>query len=211
VRGDEQNEKLLSCKLCGEVHSVPKLAPGMIAQCRRCGSQLMRRTRNSLVLTGAFSLAALLLFIPANIFPILRMYAYGMSSENTVWQGAQRLYQDGDYVIAVIVFLASMLIPFLKILGLLFLVISTKLKSPRWKPARTSIYKFIDRIGRWAMLDVFALAILVSLVKLQRLATVVPGSGLFAFGLVIVFTLFASASFDAQLIWDEEDEEESGL
>lgn len=207
---NQQKEKLLACRLCGQVHSVPPIEPGMMAQCRRCGSKLVQRTRASLTFTAAFTLAALLLFGPANIFPILRMNAYGATSENTVWQGCQRLYQDGDVFIAVIVFLASMLIPFLKILGLLFLVTSTKFRSSKWKRGRTYVYKIIDTIGRWAMLDVFVLAILVSLVKLQRLANVVPGAGLLAFVCVVVFTLLGSASFDPQLIWtaDEESNQE---
>ena len=115
---------------------------------------------------------------------------YGASSDNTVWQGCVRLYQDGDLPIAVIVFLASMLIPFLKLLGLIFLVATTKFGFNRWKLARTWVYKIIDTVGRWAMLtDVFVMAVLVSLVKLHRMATVIPGIGLLAFTAVVVLTL----------------------
>lgn len=156
-------------------------------------------------MTAAFTLAALILYVPANIFPILRLNMYGATSENTVWQGCVRLFTDGDYVVAVIIFLASMLIPFLKLVGLFFLVVSTKLHFSRWKLPRTWIYRIIEAIGRWAMLDVFVMAVLVSLVKLQRLATVIPGKGLVAFAAVVVFTVFASASFDPQLIWEKEE------
>ena len=156
-------------------------------------------------MTAAFSLAALILYIPANIFPILQLNMYGATSTNTVWQGCSRLFKDGDYIIAVIVFLASILIPFLKLLGLFFLVVTTKLHFSRWKMPRTWVYRIIDAIGRWAMLDVFVMAVLVSLVKLQRLATVIPGKGLVAFGFVVVFTIFASVSFDPQLIWEKEE------
>jgi paraquat-inducible protein A len=158
-------------------------------------------------LTAALSLAALILYVPANIFPILRLNMYGATSENTVWDGCVRLFTDGDYVVAVIVFLASMLIPLLKLMGLFFLVTTTKLGITRWKMLRTWIYRIIDSIGRWAMLDVFVMAVLVSLVKLERLATIIPGKGLLAFALVVVFTIFASASFDPQLIWEREESE----
>jgi paraquat-inducible protein A len=195
----------IACKTCGLVHAIEPLRPGTSANCRRCGSRIIKRTSGSLHLTAAFSLAALILYVPANIFPILRLNMYGASSENTVWDGSVRLFTDGDYVVAVIVFLASILIPFLKLLGLFFLVATTKLRFPRWKIPRTWVYRFIDAAGRWAMLDVFVMAVLVSLVKLQRLATIIPGKGLAAFAAVVVCTIIASASFDPQLIWEKEE------
>ena len=196
---------IIACKTCGKVHALEPLPPGTICKCSRCGATISKRTHGGLHLTAAFSLAALLFYIPANAFPILRIDLYGATQSNTIWSGCIRFYQDGDYVIAVIVFLASMLIPFLKLLGLFFLVATTKLHIFRWKMARTWIYWIIDSIGRWAMLDVFVLAILVSLVKLQRLATVIPGKGALAFSFVVVFTILASASFDPQLIWNREE------
>jgi paraquat-inducible protein A len=198
----------IACKTCGLVHAIEPLRPGMAATCRRCGSRIAKRTFGSLHMTAAFSLAALILYVPANILPILRLEMYGAVSQNTVWEGCVRLFKDGDYVVAVIVFLASMLVPFLKLIGLFFLVGTTKLRISRWKKLRTWVYRIIEMIGRWAMLDVFVLAVLVSLVKLQRLATVIPGRGLFAFALVVIFTVLASASFDPQLIWEDEQKEE---
>jgi paraquat-inducible protein A len=177
----------------------------MVAKCTRCGSVISKRTAGSLHMTAAFSLAALILYVPANIYPILELDMYGATSQNTVWEGCQRLFKDGDTIIAVIVFCASILIPFLKLLGLFFLVVTVQTGFPRWKKARTWVYRVIEAIGRWAMLDVFVLAVLVSLVKLQRLATIIPGRGLLAFGLVVAFTIFASASFDSQLIWEGEE------
>jgi paraquat-inducible protein A len=205
--GDQTATATIACKTCGLVHAFEPLRPGTAARCCRCGSMIARRTLGSLHMTAAFTLAALILYVPANIFPILRLDMYGATSENTVWQGCVRLFTDGDYAIAVIVFLASILIPFLKMVGLFFLVASTKLRITRWKMLRTWVYRIIDAIGRWAMLDVFVMAVLVSLVKLQRLATIIPGSGLLAFTAVVVFTIFASASFDPQLIWEKEEAE----
>ena len=130
---------------------------------------------------------------------------YGATSDNTVWEGCRRLFVDGDYIIAVIVFLASILIPLLKLIGLFFLVATSRLHITRWKTFRTRVFQLIEILGRWAMLDVFVVAVLVSLVKLQRLATIIPGAGLFAFGMVVVCTIFASACFDPQLIWEKEE------
>jgi paraquat-inducible protein A len=195
----------IACKTCGQIHALEPLNPGTIAKCRRCGTRIAKRTPASLHLTAAFSLAALILYVPANIFPILKLDMYGATTENTVWQGCVRLFTDGDYIVAVIVFLASILIPLLKLLGLFFLVITTKLGVQRWKLSRTWVFRIIEIIGRWAMLDVFVMAVLVSLVKLQRLATIIPGKGLIAFSIVVVFTIFASASFDPKLIWEKDE------
>jgi paraquat-inducible protein A len=196
---------VIACKVCGQVHALEPLEPGMKGMCVRCGSEIVKRTSYSLHWTAALSLAAMILYVPANVFPILRLEMYGASSENTVWSGCERLFRDGDWIIAVIVFLASILIPFLKLLSLFVLVVMTKLRSSRWKLGRTWIYRTVDVVGRWAMLDVFVVAILVSLVKLQKLATIMPGAGLFAFTGVVVLTLLASLSFDPQLIWEREE------
>ncbi len=190
------------CPGCGQEHLFQPLPPGTVAQCSRCGTTILKRTVHGINMTAAFSLAALILYFPANILPLLQLDMYGAVSQNTVWQGCVRLFKDGDYVVAVIVFLASILIPLLKLLGLFFLVVSTRLHVSRWKLQRFWIYRVIDVIGRWAMLDVFVMAVLVSLVKLQRLATIVPGRGLLAFTLVVVLTILASASFDPEMIWE---------
>jgi len=195
----------IACKICGRVHVLEPLQPGTVAKCSRCGSTLTKRTSGSLHATAAFSLAALILYVPANVFPILELDMYGATSQNTIWQGCVRLFKDGDAVVAAIVFLASILIPLIKLLCLFFLVVSTRFNFTRGKLARTWVYRGIDSVGRWAMLDVFVLAVLVSLVKLQRLATIILGPGLFAFALVVIFTVFASASFDSQLIWQPQE------
>ena len=186
---------------CGLVQRLEELGPGLVAECARCGARLRRHKPNSLARTAAFSLAALTLYIPANIYPILEMKLYGAYSRNTVWDGCRSLFEHGEVLVAVVVFLASMVIPFLKLVGLFFLVTTAALGSPRLRPARTWIYRAIDVIGPWAMLDVFLLAVLVALVKLGELATVLPGPGLLAFAAMVVLTILASGSFDPRLIW----------
>src|SRR5688572_11807501 len=198
--------EVMLCRCCDLAVQIGELAPGTRAQCPRCGSKVSERKLNSLQRTLALTLAALVLYVPANIYPILRMEFYGAYSESTVWDGCVRLFQDGMWFIAVIVFLASILIPLFKLLGLFFLVFLAKAKSARWQRERTRIYQFIDVIGPWAMLDVFLLAVLVAVVKLEQLATVLPGPGIIAFASVVILTILASQSFDPRLIWDERNE-----
>ena len=199
-------DTVVCCRICGLVQRLEALAPGMVAECAQCGGRLTDHKPNSLARTAAFTLAALSFYIPANLLPILRMDLYGVHSENTVWEGCRSLFQRGETLVAIVVFLASLVIPFLKLLGLFFLVVTVSLGYRRRRPARTWVYRTIDRVGPWAMLDVFLLAILVSLVKLGELATVLPGPGLFAFGAVVVLTILASSSFDPSLIWAEPDD-----
>jgi paraquat-inducible protein A len=195
---------MIACKVCLQVYVEPVLPPGTVARCVRCRARLGKRSPYSMHITAAFALAALILYVPANIFPIIHMELKGAVSENTVWEGCVRLWQAQDYIIAVIVFLASMLVPFLKLLALVCLVASRRLHVERWKRARTRMYRFVDGIGRWAMLDVFVVAVLVSLVKLQDLATIMPGKGLFAFTAMAVLTILATENFDPQLIWESD-------
>ncbi|MGN6369430.1 MAG: paraquat-inducible protein A [Phycisphaerae bacterium] len=180
----------------------------MIAKCARCGSAIEKRTPGSLHVTGALALAALILYIPANVFPIMRLDMHGVETENTVWSGVKALWLGRDYFIAVVVFLASIAAPLLKLTGLFFVVIATAVGSRRGLVLRTWMYRVVDVIGRWQMLDVFVLAIVVSGVKLEQLATIVAGKGMAAFAAVVVLTLLASESFDPELIWRGVDEDD---
>lgn len=196
-------EIAVACNTCGMVQRMRTLAPVTAVECCRCGSIIRRHGGGSLERTAALSLAALIFFVPANVYPILRMNYHGAYSESTVWDGCVKLFQQDQWLVAMIVFLASMAVPFAKLLGLFYLVITTKLGSMRRRHERTWIYRFIDVIGPWAMLDVFLLAVLVALVKLDQIATVLPGPGLFAFTGVVVLTILASASFDPRLLWEK--------
>ena len=194
------------CETCGLPQRLPEFAPGMIAECARCGSRLARGNRNSLAWTAAFSLAALMFYLPANLYPILRLEWYGTHSENTAWEGAIALFNQGQPVIGIIVFLASVVIPFLKLLTLFYLVTTVRFRSAAWRRQRTWMYRVLELIGPWAMLDVFVMSILVALVKLGELATVLPGRGLFSFTAVAVLTIIAAQSFDPRLIWQSDHE-----
>jgi paraquat-inducible protein A len=193
----------LFCPVCGLTLRVEAPARGQRAECPRCGSTVREGPHGSLQLTAALAIAALILYIPANIYPIMRMHFYGAYSESTVWDGVVTLAESQQYFVALIVFLASIVIPLLKLSGLLYLVISARFDLGRRRHGRTRIYRLIDVIGPWAMLDVFLLAVLVALVKLSTWAKILPGPGLLAFTAVVVLTMLASATFDPKLIWEK--------
>jgi paraquat-inducible protein A len=195
---------IYACEMCGLSQGVEPLVPGTTAECIRCGSPIVSRPFGGLEVTAALTTAALVLYIPANIYPILAMSMYGTYIEATVWDGVVNLMQHNEYFIALVVFLASIVVPLLKLIGLLFLVLSVKFGHGRRLRSRTKIYKFIDAIGPWAMLDVFLVAILVALVKMGDLGRIIPGPGLIAFTSVVILTILASQSFDPKSIWNRE-------
>jgi paraquat-inducible protein A len=198
-------ETVVACNTCGLVQRAEELKPGTVAACFRCGTVISAYKDGNLGRTAAFTLAALILYVPANVYPILRMSYYGAHSESTIWDGCVNLFRHDQWLVAAIVFFASILIPLCKLLGLFWLIVAAKLKSARGRRTRTWVYKIICVIGPWAMLDVFLLAILVALVKFKELATVLPGPGLLAFAAVVVSTILASASFDPKWIWERQD------
>lgn len=193
---------VFSCPTCGLALQVAALQPGQRAECPRCAATVTEGPHGSLQLTAALAIAALILYVPANIYPILRMHFYGAYSESTVWDGVVSLAQTQQYFVALIVFLASIAIPVLKLAGLLYLVVSARFRLGRRLRSRARLFRFIDAVGPWAMLDVFLLAVLVALVKLGQIATILPGPGLIAFTAVVVLTMLASASFDPRGIWE---------
>src|ERR1035438_4765609 len=143
----ELMETILTCKACGLEQRVEEIPPGAMVECCRCGSTLIKQKCNSIERTAAFSLAALILYVPANIYPILRMEYHGAHSDSTIWDGCVKLFQGGQWLVAAIVFCASILVPLFKLLGLFFLVSTAKMKSTRWRQERTQIYRIIEMVG----------------------------------------------------------------
>ena len=196
-------EEVACCRTCGLAQKVETRAGGgpFVAECVRCGAVVAEHKASSVIPTVALSLAALVLYVPANLYPILVMERYGLHSETTVWEGVAELARQGYWFVAMIVFFANIVVPLLKLAGLFYLSATGASGTRRWRRQRTRLYNFIEIIGPWAMLDVFMLAVLVALVRLGALATVTPGPGLAAFAGVVVLTILASALFDPRLIW----------
>jgi len=181
------------------------LAPfsGAGCRCPRCGASLLPRKPASLARTWALMLAAAILYVPANIFPIMTVVSFGAGEPDTIVSGVQHLLKSGMWPLALLVFFASITVPVLKIVGLTMLLVTTQLGT-RWRlHDRTIMYRIIEGIGRWSMIDVFMLSILVGLVRLGRIASVTPGIGAISFAAVVVLTMLAALSFDPRLMWDE--------
>lgn len=189
---------LLSCHACDALS--PLSAEGQ--PCRRCGATLHHRKPGSLARTWAFLLAAFILYIPANVLPVMTTQSILGSQEDTILSGVIYLWVSGSNLLAIVVLTASIIVPLLKMVVLTFLLLSVHLRSTWRLRQQTRLYALVELIGRWSMLDIFVVALLASLVRAGALATVIPEAGAAAFGLVVVFTMLASLSFDPRLLWD---------
>jgi paraquat-inducible protein A len=197
----ENGKTYILCEECA--HPVPVTGSLRLAlTCERCGHHIHKLKPKSRSMTLAFALTALIFYFPANMMPFMTMELYGQKTSSTIWQGVVQLHQHGDTLIAVVIFLASLLIPLLKLLVLFFICATSRIQ----KLARlnTHMYRAIELIGRWSMLDIFLLAVLVAIMKLGPMTRVVPEPGALMFLFVVIFTMLASASFDPRLLWNTE-------
>ena len=197
---------LLSCPACELVSRPPPGAADVFAtataRCPRCGAGIHPRKPDSIARTWAFLIAACVLYIPANALPIMDTSSLFDAQQDTILSGVVYLWTTGSWVTALIVFIASIVTPLLKLVTLSALVISVQRKST-WRPhLRARLYRVVSLVGRWSMLDIFVVAVLVALVQIQSIAVITAGPGAFAFGAVVVLTMFAAFSFDPRLIWD---------
>jgi paraquat-inducible protein A len=175
---------------------------GHEALCPRCGAPVHSRKPRSLERTWAFWVAAALCYLPANLLPIMQVTSLGRAQADTIMSGVVYLLVHGMWPLAVVVFTASVFVPVLKLAILLGLLLSVH-RGSRWRPLdRTRLYRITEAIGRWSMVDIFVVTILVALVHLGNLATVEAQSGAVFFGAVVVLTMLAAESFDPRLIWD---------
>jgi paraquat-inducible protein A len=196
---DAASLDLTACRHCGAVWE--HAAAG--AACGRCGSPLHMRKPNSLNRTWAFLITACIMYLPANLLPVMTTSSLLGSNDDTILSGVIYFWISGAYGLAAIVFIASFLLPLFKIAALLLLVVLAQRRSSWCRPQRAQLYHLIEVIGRWSMLDVFVVAILAGLVRIQGFAEITPGVGIAAFGAVVVLTMLASLSFDPKLIWDD--------
>ena len=195
--GPDQHRWRIGCDTCG---LVSRAAPGI--RCSRCGFRLRDRIPASVQRTWAFAIAATVLYIPANIYPVLTVVQLGAGQPSTILGGVRELLELGMWPLAALVFFASVAVPVLKLVGLAVLLISTH-KGTGWAlHDRTVLYRIVDAIGRWSMIDIFMESILVALVQFGQLASVYPGPGAIAFAAVVILTMLAARSFDPRLMWD---------
>jgi len=193
-----------TCQACGLLSRPASAEQG--ARCPRCGNPLHFRKSNSIARTWAYLIAASILYIPANVMPMMITSSLFGTQTDTILSGVVFLYASGSWMLALVVFIASIAVPLAKISALVFLLLSVQRRS-KWQPEqRTRLYRLLEVVGRWSMLDIYVIAILVALVQLKALASVQAGPAALAFGAVVVLTMLAAMSFDPRLIWDSLEE-----
>lgn len=191
---------LVSCGTC-RLLSQPA-DPAEPGYCPRCGAALAWRRRNSIQYAWAFLIAAAICYIPANVLPVLNTNTVTGSEPDTIMSGVIFLYTSGSWPLALVVLVASVMIPLGKLITLAYLLITVQRGSVRSNRDRTRLYRMVEIIGRWSMLDVFVDTFTVALVQLQPLMSVEPGAGVVFFMAVVILTVIAVQLFDPRLIWD---------
>jgi paraquat-inducible protein A len=174
--------------------------------CRRCGAALHLRKPNSIARTWAFLIAAYILYVPANTLPMMRTGSLFGAQVDTIMSGVVYLWHSESWHIALVVFIASIVVPLAKMFSLTYLLISVQLGWTHRPMERTRLYRVLEFIGPWSMLDVYVVMILVALVQLRAIATIQPGPAAAAFGAVVVLTMFAAMAFDPRLLWEPQKE-----
>lgn len=192
----------IGCHACGLLVAKSYLRGKQQNQCPRCGAGLHSRKPQSLSRCWAYLIAAIILYIPANLFPIMTVISFGQGHPDTIISGIFNLYNSGQVPIALLVFVASILVPIVKILVLVYLLITVQRRITDNKRPRTVLYRLTEMIGRWSMIDVFMISILIALVQLDAVATIDAGPGAIAFAAVVILTMIAARHFDPRLIWD---------
>ena len=191
---------LMSCEAC-QMLSRPA-SPGEPAYCRRCGEKLEFRHHGSIQKTWALIIAAAICYVPANVLPVMNTTTFGTSEADTILQGVAFLYASGSWPLALVVLIASVMIPVGKLVALVYLLVTVQRGSVTSNHERTRLYRLVEIIGRWSMLDVFVVTFTVAMVQLQPLMSVAPGAGVLFFAAVVVLTMLAAEVFDPRLIWD---------
>lgn len=197
-----ENPRLWICGDCGGLNPV-RPSPS----CERCGHTPKSPRGRSASVSLALTLTAMILYVPANFLPFMSMELYGARNSATIWEGVMQLADAGSFFIAGVVLVASIVVPLLKLAALF--VLARRSRTDRERYWKTRVYRWIEALGRWSMLDIFLLAVLVAIMKLGPWTRVEPGPGAALFALVVIFTMLASASFHSQLIWRGTDGRES--
>jgi len=191
---------LFSCHTCGLL-SRGATAGGK-SHCPRCSAELHFRKPDSVTRSWALLIAAYVMYIPANLLPMMETSSLFGSQDDTIMSGVIYLWHSGSWDLALIVFIASIMVPLMKLIALTLLLITVQRRSV-WQPLqRTKLYRIVEFVGRWSMLDIYVVTILAALVQIGSLATIKAGPAAMAFGAVVILTMFSAMQFDPRLIWD---------
>lgn len=194
---------LITCSICENLCQVSvAIDDSSEAICPRCGGALHARKKNALSKSAAYLVAAYILYIPANLLPVMQTESIFGLQDDTIMSGVLLLMATGSWPLALLVFLASIVIPLLKLFSMSVLLLGSWQRSSEHQLQRAQLFRIIEIVGRWSMLDVYVVTVLVALVQFQNLVSVSPGGGAFAFAAVVVLTLLSAQNFDSRSIWD---------
>lgn len=188
--------------LCLTCEQLTRASSAHAHQCPRCGARVHLRKPESLARTTAYLVSAAILYIPANLLPIMHTSSLRGDEDDTILSGVLVLLHTGSWPLALLVFFASIMVPMLKLIALTLLVLSVYRRWSSPPQGRLRLYRMVEFVGRWSLLDIYVLTVLVALVQLQALATIEPRGGALAFGAVVVLTMLSAQSFDPRLLWD---------
>ncbi len=188
--------RLVSCHTCQKVSDISR------AHCPRCGNALHSRKEDSLARCLAFGLAGIIAYLPANLLPIMQVTQLGVEEKSTILGGVATFWEMQAYPVAITIFIASVMIPGLKFISLALLCAAASGRLSIRPKFANSLYFLTELVGRWSMVDVFVVAILVGLIQMGNLISIEPGGAAIAFGLMVILTMISAHSFDPKLIWD---------
>ncbi len=193
---------MVACHHCGMISTATTGVGEGRVHCPRCAAVLHHRKPNSLTVTWALVISAMVLYIPANVYPVMTITYFGSGEPDTILSGVVLLFEAGMWPLALLVFFASITVPVLKLIVMTYLLISTQIASTKRLRDRARLYRIVELVGRWSMIDVFMIAILIALVQFGTLTTIEAGIGVVAFASVVVLTMIAAETFDPRLMWD---------
>ncbi len=191
---------LISCKNCHKMYERENFDSFV---CTRCNHIVRKRIKDSLQVSLALTICAILLYIPAMLYPIMEVTRLGVKIESTILEGVISFLEQESYFIAIVVFTASVIIPLIKLVGLLFIFISLKINVKMHNNRKILIFKFVEAIGKWSMIDIYVVALLASIVQLDEIFNIKGGIAATSFALMVILTMIAANRFDTRIIWDE--------
>jgi len=195
-----RSKGLAHCHTCHMLNQLPE--GDHHGHCSRCSAPVHYRSHNSIERSWALVIASLIVFVPANTLPIMTVNYFGVGTADTILSGIVTLINLDMAPVALIVFIASFLVPLSKILGLIILLVTVNRHSRVQPVQRTTLYRIVEFLGKWSMLDVFVVGIMGAVVNLGYITSIEPGRGAAAFAIMVILTMFAAHAFDPRLIWD---------
>jgi paraquat-inducible protein A len=199
---------LTTCHICHQIISLPKEKRVTLLVCPRCGEKIHLRKHNSIQLTWALVMASIIFYIPANLLPMMHVQTFAGTQSDTIISGVLYFIETGSYMIAAVIFIASVIVPITKLVILVYLLLSVQYKSSLYLHQRKKLYVLTEIIGKWSMVDVYVVSIMIALVHFGGLTTIEAGEGANFFLLVVVATMVAAMQFDPKLIWDQQEKKE---